>query len=64
MANEKNTIGKWKDSADESEKIIGGRHFLTCPECNKDADYFVYGTEDWWCGEIPNFCPYCGKDMR
>lgn len=35
-----------------------------CSVCSQAPDYFVYGTEDWGCGELPNFCPHCGADMR
>lgn len=35
-----------------------------CSVCGQAPDYFVYGTEEWGCGELPNFCPNCGADMR
>lgn len=35
-----------------------------CPECGRDPQYFISGSEDWWMNDLPNFCPYCGADMR
>lgn len=55
--------GEWIDFAVEPEKIFN-QHYYACPHCDHGATYFVGGTENWWCTETPNFCPYCGADMR
>lgn len=35
-----------------------------CSECGEYWDKYVYGQEIWYTGEVPNFCPNCGADMR
>ena len=42
----------------------GGDIHQTCPFCGEDWDKYVYGDEVWYTGEVPNFCPNCGADMR
>lgn len=39
------------------------QHSYTCMNCLHSLDYFVAGTEDWWCREMPNFCPNCGSEL-
>lgn len=34
-----------------------------CSICNKDPLDYIYGTEDWWLGQLPNYCPNCGERM-
>lgn len=53
--------GEWKDYSD---RMYPKRHDYHCPKCGERADYFVCGTEDWWCAYEPNFCPNCGADMQ
>jgi len=53
---------KWIDHADKIDAKFG-RHDYMCPKCNHNADYFIGGTEDWWCAKKPNFCPNCGAKM-
>ena len=56
-------IGHWiDDNADEMDAKYG-RHLYRCSECNKYADNFVGGTEDWWDIDKPKFCPHCGCRM-
>ena len=51
---------------DHADKIDAefGRHYYMCPRCNHNADYFIGGTENWWCAEAPNYCPNCGCKMQ
>ena len=56
-------MNKWIDKVDKIDSKYG-RHDYICPKCNKRATYFVGGTENWWCVDKPNFCSYCGTDMR
>ena len=55
--------GEWVDMADSIDQTFH-RHDYFCPKCNCKATDFIGGTEDWWCYRKPNFCPYCGADMR
>lgn len=54
--------GAWMDFADSFEKRRG-RMDLRCSVCRNRASKFVYGTEDWWDGCKPNYCPNCGAKM-
>ena len=54
--------GEWLD-ANYDDEIKFGRHLYFCSVCNKHADSFVGGTEDWWCSRKPNYCPNCGARM-
>ena len=53
---------KWKNTATKIDKKYH-RHSLICKNCLKSATYFVCGTEDWWCVELPRYCPNCGAKM-
>lgn len=55
--------GEWEDFADKHDKR-SSRHDFRCSKCCKRASYFVHGSEDWWDGGEPNFCPNCGAEMR
>ena len=55
--------GYWIDEADR-EYAHFGRHTYKCSECDKYAEYFVSGTENWWDSEKPNYCPNCGAKME
>ena len=55
--------GEWLDYADKWD-MRRKRHDYRCPKCGNRADYFVCGTEEWWCAYEPNYCPNCGADMR
>ena len=55
--------GKWEDTAAEIDKKYH-RHSLICKNCLISATYFVNGTEDWWCNELPKYCPNCGAKME
>ena len=54
--------GVWMDFADSFDKRRG-RMDLRCSVCRNRASKFVYGTEDWWDGCKPNYCPNCGAKM-
>lgn len=44
---------------------IGGDVPSECSVCGEYWDYkYVEGQEIWYTGELPNFCPNCGADMR
>lgn len=55
--------GEWMDCADKLDSR-SNRHYYECPKCGYYADYFICGSEDWWCAYEPTFCPHCGADMR
>lgn len=55
--------GEWEDCAVELDSR-SNRHDYQCQKCGYPADYFICGSEDWWCAYEPNFCPHCGADMR
>lgn len=55
--------GEWEDCAVELDSR-SNRHDYQCPKCGYPADYFICGSENWWCAYEPNFCPNCGADMR
>jgi len=55
--------GHWIDDNKDEIDAQYGRHLYRCQICNKYADYFVGGTEDWWDVEKPNYCPNCGARM-
>lgn len=57
-----NIHGHWEDTADPIDSRWG-RKYYQCPKCSKRADYFMGGSEDWWCVDKPNFCPSCGAIM-
>lgn len=55
-----------RDARTEREKgkwIANGDIHKECPFCGEDWDKYVFG-EVWYTGELPNFCPNCGADMR
>jgi len=56
--------GHWIDDNKDEIDAQYGRHLYRCQICNKYADYFVGGTEDWWDVEKPNYCPNCGCRME
>lgn len=45
------------------EDILNRIHHCRCSKCNKDPQDYVEGTEDWWLGKLPNYCPHCGENM-
>lgn len=45
------------------EDILNRIHHCRCSRCNKDPQDYVEGTEDWWLGKLPNYCPTCGENM-
>jgi hypothetical protein len=55
--------GKWFDLADEYDKRAQ-KHDYFCLECKTHADDFICGSEDWWCGKPPKYCPNCGEKME
>lgn len=57
-------VGKWMDDNKDELDAQYNRHLYRCQRCNKYANYFVGGTEDWWDIEKPNFCPNCGSKME
>lgn len=36
----------------------------TCSVCGEDWDKYMYGSEVWYTGELPKFCPNCGVRMK
>lgn len=54
--------GKWIDEADKYDASFG-IHDYRCSNCNSYADEYIGGHE-WYTAGKPNFCPYCGADMR
>ena len=57
-------VGQWIDDNKDEIDAQYGRHLYRCQICNKYAEYFVGGTEDWWDIEKPNYCPSCGAKMQ
>lgn len=53
----------WQDRATAAEREFH-RHYFVCPRCGVNADYFIGGTENWWCSSAPKFCPSCGRSMK
>ena len=44
---------------------IGGDVLTNCSICGEAWDLkYLGGQEMWYTGELPNFCPNCGADMR
>jgi len=60
---EERKTGKWFDTADAYDKRAG-KHDYFCSECKTHARYFICGSEDWWCGKTPKYCPHCGARME
>lgn len=56
--------GHWIDNNESEIDARYGRHIYKCSECDRLADKFVCGTEDWWDSEKPNYCPNCGAKME
>lgn len=54
--------GEWIDEADKYDASFG-IHDYRCSNCNSYADEYIGGHE-WYTAGKPNFCPYCGADMR
>ena len=54
--------GEWIDEADKYDASFG-IHAYRCSNCNSYADEYIGGHE-WYTAGKPNFCPYCGADMR
>lgn len=54
--------GEWVDEADKYDASFG-IHDYRCSNCNSYADEYIGGHE-WYTAGKPNFCPYCGADMR
>lgn len=54
--------GEWIDEADKYDASFG-IHDYRCSNCNSYADEYICGHE-WYTAGKPNFCPYCGADMR
>ena len=53
--------GHWIDDNANEIDAKYGRHLYKCSECNRYAEDFVGGHEDWWDVDMPNYCPYCGS---
>lgn len=60
---EERKTGKWFDTADAYDKRAG-KHDYFCLECKTHAMNFICGSEDWWCGKTPKYCPNCGAKME
>ena len=56
--------GHWIDDNENEIDAQYGKHIYRCSECNKYANDFVGGIEDWWDLEKPNYCPNCGAKME
>ena len=56
--------GYWIDDNENEIDAQYGKHIYRCSECNKYANDFVGGIEDWWDLEKPNYCPNCGAKME
>lgn len=54
--------GEWIDEADKYDASFG-IHDYRCSNCNSYADEYIGGHE-WYTMYKPNYCPYCGADMR
>ena len=54
--------GEWIDEADKYDASFG-IHDYRCSNCHSYADEYIGGHE-WYTASKPNFCPYCGADMR
>ena len=59
----KEKTGYWIDDNENEIDAQYGKHLYRCSECDKYANNFVAGLEDWWDIEKPNFCPNCGIKM-
>ncbi len=55
--------GEWIDAEYDEYELEFGRHQYFCSVCEKHADSFVGGSEEWWCRRKPNYCPNCGAKM-
>ena len=55
---------EWIDDNENELDAQYGRHLYKCSKCNKYANDFVGGIEDWWDVEKPNYCPNCGAKMK
>ena len=55
--------GKWFDTANVYDKRAN-KHDYFCLECKTHAMDFICGSEDWWCGKAPKYCPNCGAKME
>lgn len=51
---------------DESDKVDQdfGIHDYRCSSCGSKVDYFIAGSEVWYCSTLPNFCPKCGSTLN
>lgn len=43
--------------------ILNRVHNCRCSICGKDLRDYFEGTEVWWLGKLPNYCPHCGEKM-
>ena len=57
---EERKVGKWIIDDEEHGRIW----HCHCPNCKKDPQDYIGGTENWWLIKLPNFCPNCGAEMR
>lgn len=55
---------KWIDDNEYEIDAKYGRHLYRCSKCDRYANQFVGGTEDWWDICKPNYCPNCGAEME
>lgn len=60
---EERKTGKWFDNANKYDKRAQ-KHDYFCLECKTHAMDFICGSEDWWCGKPPKYCPNCGAKME
>lgn len=51
------------DRAGYYDKQVGHSDYV-CHHCGHKVDYFICGDKEWWCIDIPNFCPYCGVEIE
>ena len=52
-------IGKWIIDDEEYGRIW----HCHCPNCGKDPQDYIGGTENWWLVRLPKYYPDCGAEM-
>jgi hypothetical protein len=60
---EERKVGEWFDNANVYDRRAN-KHDYFCLECKTHAMDFICGSEDWWCGKAPKYCPNCGAKMK